>query len=174
MDHRDDWPDGILEGDREPTDSLDPGARQSAERIARAIRNMNAVLNAMADEMGEGIPAVADGRSVEDGQVVQDGGQGGQGGQAVLDGQAVHSRWRASWRRWTLGPVAAAAAVAALVLFRGEAIDENGGPGSSAGAPYTPSMVSEIDAEADRPFVVFPTSDPDIAVVWLLNPKESD
>jgi len=161
MDHRDDWPDGILEGDREPTDSLDPGARQSAERIARDVRNMNAVLNAMADEMGEGLPAVADGRSVEYGQAVQ-------------GGQAAHSRWPASWRKWTLGPVAAAAAVAALVLFRGEAIDENGGPGSSAGAPYTPSMVSEIDAEADRPFVVFPTSDPDIAVVWLLNPKESD
>jgi len=33
-------------------------------------------------------------------------------------------------------------------------------------------MVSEMDVEADRPFAVFPTSDPDIAVVWLLNPQE--
>ena len=35
-------------------------------------------------------------------------------------------------------------------------------------------MMAEMDVEADRPFVVFPTSDPDIAVVWLLNPTESE
>ncbi len=35
-------------------------------------------------------------------------------------------------------------------------------------------MTAELNVEADRPFAVFPTSDPDIAVVWLLNPKESN
>ena len=155
MDHRDEWPDGILEGDLAPTDHQDSAAHRSTERIARDARNMNALLNAMADELSEALPAAED-------------------EEAVQNAQAVHPRRRASWGRWTLGPVAAAAAVAALILVRGEGIEESAGPESSAVAPYTPSMVSEIDAEADRPFVVFPTSDPDIAVVWLLNPKESD
>ena len=89
-------------------------------------------------------------------------------------GQAAHSRWRASWRRWTLAPLAAAAAVAALILARGEGTDPGRGPESSAGAPQTTNMMAEMDVEADKPFVVFPTTDPDIAVIWLLNPKESD
>ena len=53
-------------------------------------------------------------------------------------------------------------------------IEDSGAPIASTGAQRVPSMMAEMDVEADGPFVVFPTSDPDIAVVWLLNPKESD
>ncbi len=148
MKDRDDWPDGILEGDLDSTEGLDPSARQSAERIARDSRNMDAVLSAMASQLSEGIPT-------------------------LVDGQPAPASRQPSWKKWTLAPRAAAAAVAALVLVRGEA-DQSGGLESSAGAPPTTNMMAEMDVEADKPFVVFPTSNPDIAVVWLLNPKESD
>ena len=69
-----------------------------------------------------------------------------------------------------MGPLAAAAVVAALILLPGGVIEEGSGPLT----PPPRSMVSEMDVEADRPFVVFPTNDPDIAVVWLLSPEESD
>ncbi len=121
----------------------------------RDKRNMNAVLTAMAEELSEALPAV-------------------EGGPAVEDAKAVHSRWRTSWRRRTLAPLAAAAAVAALILVRGAGNDPHGGLESPAGAPPATNMMAEMDVEADKPFVVFPTSNPDIAVVWLLNPKESD
>ncbi len=133
----------------------------------RDARNMNAVLTAMAEELSEALPAVEHMQAVGGGQALE-------GGQAVEDAQIVHSRWRASWRTRTLGTVAAAAAVAALILVRGEGNDPSGGLDSSAGAPPATNMMAEMDVEADKPFVVFPTSDPDIAVVWLLNPKESD
>ncbi|MDE2781616.1 MAG: hypothetical protein OXK77_01550 [Gemmatimonadota bacterium] len=48
MDHRDDWPDGILEGDLDANESLDAGEREAARRIARDMRNMNALLEEMA------------------------------------------------------------------------------------------------------------------------------
>ena len=115
----------------------------------RDARNMDAVLSAMAEQLSESLPA---------GEF----------------GQAVPPRRRTAWRGWTLAPLAAAAAVAALILVRGKGIEQTGAPDPSAGAPRTPSMMAEMDVEADRPFVVFPTSDPGIAVVWMLNPKESD
>ena len=149
MNHRDDWGDGILEGDLESVEDLGPAARRSADRITRDMRNMNAVLGAMADRVSEGLPAVA-------------------------DGQPAPVLRQPSWKKWTLAPLAAAAAVAALILVRGEGTDRSGGLDPSAGAPPTTNMMAEMDVEADKPFVVFPTSDPDIAVVWLLNPKESD
>ena len=149
MDNRDDWPDGILEGDLDSVDGLDAEARRSAERIARDARNMNAVLGAMADKLSESLPAPEFGR-------------------------AARPDRRSAWRNRALAPLAAAAAVAALILVRGEGIEERGRLESSAGAPRAQSMMAELDVEADKPFVVFPTSDPDIAVVWLLNPKESD
>ena len=142
MDHRDDWPDGILEGDIDAIGGRDPLERRSVERIARDGRNMNAVLSAMANRVSEGLPA-------------------------VVDVQPVLERRRPSWRRWTVGPLAAAAAVAALILVRGEGIEESGGP-------LAPSMTAEMDVETDGPFVVFPTNDPNIAVVWLLNSEESE
>lgn len=148
MDHREDWPGGLMEGDLDAAEDLDSAERQSAERIARDERNMDAVLAAMAGQMGEGLPEVG-------------------GGRGAL------ARRRAAWRWRVAGTLAAAAAVAALILTRGDGTDRNG-PDPSAGAPRAPSMMAEIDVEADGPFVVFPTSDPDIAVVWLLNPKESD
>ena len=149
MDHRDDWADGVLEGDLDSNAGLDAGERETARRIARDMRNMNAVLAAMADRASERLPTSA----------------GGLGAPALR---------RPAWKRWTWAPLAAAAAVAALILVRGQGTDRSGGPGSPAGAPPATNMMAELDVEAEEPFVVFPTTDPDIAVVWLLNPKESD
>ena len=150
MDHRDDnGPNGILEGDLETISGRDSEERRSAERIARDARNMNAVLSAMADQVSERVPT-------------------------PMHGRTAPAPRRSAWRWRTVGPFAAAAAVAALILLRG---GENGEDSASLIPPpesRAPSMVSEMDVEADRPFAVFPTSDPDIAVVWLLNPKESD
>lgn len=73
-----------------------------------------------------------------------------------------------------MASLAAAAVVAALILVRG---GETGDEVATLIPPpdsRVPSMVSEMNVEADRPFAVFPTSDPDIAVVWLFNPKESE
>lgn len=149
MDNRDDWPDAILEGDLDSVDGLDAEVRRSAELIARDARNMNAVLGAMADRVSEGLPQVG-------------------------EQHAAHPRRRASLRRWAFAPLAAAAVVAALILVRGGAIDERSEPDPSAGVPRAPSMMAEMDVEAVRPFVVFPTTDPDIAVVWLFNSEDSD
>ena len=148
MDHRDDWPDGILEGDLDAISGRDSAEQRSAERIARDAQNMNAVLSAMADRVSERLPT-------------------------PLHGTAAPARRRPTWRWQTVAPLAAAAAIAALILVRGGEIGENGEP-LIPPESRVPSMVSEMDVEADRPFAVFPTSDPDIAVVWLLNPKESD
>ena len=149
MDNRDDWPDGILEGDLDSVDGLDAEARRSAERIARDARNMNAVLGAMADKLSESLPAPEFGR-------------------------AARPDRRSAWRNRALAPLAAAAAVAALILLLGDRTGQSSGPESSAGVPGRPSMMAEMEVEADRPFVVFPTTDPDIAVVWLFNSEESD
>ena len=120
-------------------------AERDAERIARDERNMHAVLSALADQLSDGLAAMP-------------------------PELATPVRRRPAWRRWTVGPLAAAAVVAALILLPGGVIEEGGAP------PTSPprSMVSEMDVEADRPFVVFPTNDPDIAVIWLLSPEESD
>jgi len=149
MDNRDDWPGGIPEGDLEATEGLDPPARRNAERIARDERNMDAVLAAMADQVSARLPT------------------------------PIHERAaptpRRSARRWrTAAPFAAAAAIAALILVRGEETAEEVATLIPPPESRAPSMVSEMDVEADRPFAVLPTGDPDIAVVWLLNPKESD
>ena len=125
-------------------------ARRDAERIARATQNMNALLAAMGERLGEG------GAAVED--------------EAVTDGQVVPLRRRPVWRRRVMVGLAAAASVAAVMLARGEEVDQ----GSARYATAAPSMVSELEVEADGPFAVFPTSDPDIAVVWLLNLEESE
>ena len=149
MDHRDDWPDGILEEDLEAISRPDSEERRSAERIARDARNMNAVLAAMADRVSGRLPA-------------------------PIHGQAAPAPRRSS-RRWqTVAPFAAAAAIAALILMRGGETVEEVTTLIPPPESRLPSMVSEMDVEADRPFAVFPTSDPDIAVVWLLNPKERD
>ena len=109
---------------------------------------MNEVLSAMASEVSERVPAPIHGRTAP-----------------VRRGP--FSRWR------TLAPLAAAA-IAALVLVRGGEMAREGEPFIPPPESRVPSMVSEMDVEADRPFAVLPTSDPDIAVVWLLNPQESD
>lgn len=128
--------------------------RDNAERIAWDGRNMHAVLSAMANEVSERLPdPMADPAT------------------PVYDPTAPSApeRRHPSWK-WTAGPLAAAAVVAALILLPNGAIEEVGVPAASPPR----SMMSEMDVEADRPFVVFPTNDPDIAVVWLLSPEESD
>ena len=144
MDSRDNWPDEVLEGDLDAGSGLDSTEERSAERIARDTRNMNAVLSAMAEQLGEGLPGV--------------------------DGQIAPLRHRFAWGRRVMVPLAAAAAIAALILGRGDEIVEE----AVRLAAAAPSMVSEMEVEADGPFVVFPTSDPNIAVVWPLNLEESE
>ncbi|MYA34473.1 MAG: hypothetical protein F4164_07510 [Gemmatimonadales bacterium] len=129
----------------------DARGRRDAGRIARDERNMHAVLSAMANQVSDDLPAMPAEHA------------------APVEHVAPLGRRRA-WRRWTVGPLAAAAVVAALLLLPNNAIEEGGVPRTSPAR----SMVSDMDVEAGRPFVVFPTNDPDIAVVWLLNPEESD
>ncbi len=129
----------------------DAPGRRDAERIARDERNMHAVLSAMANQVSDGLPVAPPEH-------------------AAAVAHAARVGRRPAWRRWTVAPLAAAAVVAALLLLPDGAIEESGVPLTSP----TRSMVSDMDVEADRPFVVFPTNDPDIAVVWLLNPEESD
>ena len=109
---------------------------------------MNEVLSAMASEVSERVPAPIHGRTAP-------------------ARRGSFSRWR------TLAPFAAAA-IAALVLVRGGEMAREGEPFIPPPESRVPSMVSEMDVEADRPFAVLPTSDPDIAVVWLFYPQESD
>ena len=149
MDHRDDWPDGIPEGDLEALPGPDSAERRSAERIARDARNMNAVLAAIAEQVSGRLPT-------------------------PIHGHAAPAPRRPGWRWRTVAPFAAAAAIAALILMRGEETVEEVATLLPPPESRARSMVSEMDVEADRPFAVFPTGDPDIAVVWLLNPKESD
>ncbi len=144
MDSRDDWPDEVLEGELDEGSGLDSTEEPGAERIARDTRNMKAVLSAMAEQLGEGLPAV--------------------------DGQVLPLRRRFAWGRRVMVPLAAAAAVAALILGRGDEVEEGGVRLVAA----VPGMVSEMAVEADRPFAAFPTSDPDMVVVWLLNLEESE
>jgi len=163
MDHRDDWPDGILEGDLDAVAERDPTERISAERISRDTRNMNAVLSAMAERVGEGVPAPIHGQRDRGPQ------------RARRRSGKITPAPRRHARRWqTLAPLAAAAAIAALILVRGGETGDGGEPLIPPPDSRTPSMVSEMDVEADRPFAVLPTSNPNIAVVWLLNPKESE
>lgn len=129
----------------------DAGGRRDAERIARDERNMHAVLSEVANQVSDGLPATP-------------------AEYAAPVAQAAPVGRRPARRRWTVGPLAAAAVVAALLLLPNGATEEDGIPLMSPAR----SMVSDMDVEADRPFVVFPTNDPDIAVVWLLNPEESD
>lgn len=75
----------------------DPAADRNAARIARDERNMHAVLSAMANRMSEGLPTVE-------------------------YGSATPVRERTSWQKRTVVPLAAAAAVTALILVpRGDA-----------------------------------------------------
>ena len=149
MDHRDNWPDEILEGDLDAQEGMDAPARQSVELIARDGRNMDAVLRAMANRLSERPPAAE-------------------------WGQAAPLRPRPSWRIRTLVPLTAAAIVASLILMRTDRTGERDEILALPRAPQARSMTAELDVEADRPFAVFPTNDPDIAVVWLFIPKESN
>ena len=149
MDHRDDWPDEVLEEDLDSRESMDDQVRQSIELIAGDGRRMDAVLTAMANQLSERL-------SVAEGE------------------RAAPLRPRSLWRGRILVPLAAAAIVASLILMPPGRTGESDESVAVPGTPHAPSMTVEMNVEADRPFVVLTTSDPDMAVVWLLNPKESD
>ena len=149
MDHRDDWPDEVLEEELDSRESMDDQLRQSIELIAGDGRRMDAVLTAMANQLSERL-------SVAEGE------------------RAAPLRPRSLWRGRILVPLAAAAIVASLILMPPGRTGESDESVAVPGTPHAPSMTVEMNVEADRPFVVLPTSDPDMAVVWLLNPKESD
>ena len=149
MDHRDDWPDEILEGELDSRESLDAQVRESVELIARDGRKMDAVLTALANQLSERLSV------------------------AELE-RAALLRPRSLWRGRVLVPLATAAIVASLILMHTARTGESDESVAVPGTPHAPSMTVEMNVEADRPFVVFPTSDPDMAVVWLLNPEESD
>lgn len=149
MVHRDEWPDDVLEGELDSRESLDDQVRQNIEQIAGDGRKMDAVLAAMANQLSERASV------------------------AELE-KAALLRPRSLWRRRILVPLAAAAIVASLILMRTARTGESDESLAVQGTPHATSMTAEMNVEADRPFVVFPTSDPDMAVVWLLNPKESD
>ena len=149
MDHRNDWPDEILEGDLESREGVDAQVRQSIELIAGDGRKMDAVLTSVANQLSERLSV------------------------AELE-RAALLRPRSLWRGRVLLPLAAAAIVALLILMRTARTGERDESLAVPGTPHAPSMTVDMDVEADRPFVVLPTSDPDMAVVWLLNPKESD
>lgn len=153
MSRRDDRPDGILEGDLDAIAVGDSSAGRSAERIARDTRNMNAVLAAMGERLGERTRTAVD-------EAVDEAAD-----RVPVDGAVVPLRQRPAWRRPVMVGLAAAAAIAALILGRGDEVEDE----ASRLADAAPSMVSELEVEADGPFVVFPTSDPNIAVVWPLN-----
>ncbi len=157
MSDRDDRPAGILEGDLDAIADGDSSAGHSAERIARDTRNMNAVLAAMGERLGERIRTAVD-------EVVDEAAD-----RVPVDGAVAPLRRPAPRRRVMVG-LAAAAAIAAVMLVRGGKTEESPGRFTSV----APSMVSEMEVEADRPFAVFPTTDPDIAVVWLLDLEESE
>ena len=149
MDHRNDWPDEILEGELDSREEMDDQVRQGIELIAGDGRRMDAVLTAMANQLSERL-------SVAEAE------------------RAAPLRPRSPWSGRILVPLAAAAIVASLILMRTARTGESDESLAVQGTPHAPSMMAEMNVEADRPFVVFPTSDPDMAVVWLLNPKESD
>lgn len=149
MDHRDDWPDEVLEEELDSRESMDDQVRQSIELIAGDGRRMDAVLTAMANQLSERL-------SVAEGE------------------RAAPLRPRSLWTGRILVPLAAAAIVASLILMPPGRTGESDESVAVPGTPHAPGMTVEMNVEADRPFVVLPTSDPDMAVVWLLNPKESD
>lgn len=157
MSDRDDRPAGILERDLDTNVEGDGSTGRDAERIARDTRNMNAVLAAMGERLGERIRTAVD-------EAVDEAAD-----RVPVDEAVVPLRRPASRRRVMVG-LAAAAAIAALMLIRGDEVEDE----ASRLADATPSMVSEMEVEADGPFVVFPTADPDIAVVWLLDLQESE
>ena len=80
--------------------------------------------------------------------------------------EAGPPRPRTDGRWWALpsGILAAAAAVAAILLARG--------PGRAPPAPGESgvALVADgLDAASDGPFMVVPTRNPDIAVIWMLD-----
>lgn len=75
---------------------------------------------------------------------------------------------RRPWLAWT-GGVGAAAAVAAAVWFGapGTRLPMDG-DGSPAEGATESALDAGLDVEASGSFVVFPTSNEDITVIWLL------
>ncbi len=90
------------------------------------------------------------------------------GDRPVLEGgdMGTTGRPRPGVRRWAWrsGVVAAAAAVGVLLLVRE--------PGPAPPSPEengVPLVADGLDAASDKPFLMVPTRNPDIAVIWMLD-----
>ncbi len=123
----------------------DPSARHDAERITRDKRNMHTVLSAIANQLSDGL-------------------------RADLNGHAVPPPRRPSWRKWTVGPLAAAAVVATLILARREDIEEGGGFLDEA-RPYAALMA---DAAADAEAIEFERAMARYDSARLVAPDDAD
>jgi hypothetical protein len=80
---------------------------------------------------------------------------------------------RRPWIAWSgLGALAAAALAALTLIGPGDLADSGGaGPAPGDDAPASGGEgvpAPGLDVEAPGPFLVFPTSDEDITVIWLL------
>jgi hypothetical protein len=62
-----------------------------------------------------------------------------------------------------------ALALAAILLL----LTTHGTPMHEAATPDVEPLTARLDAASDRPFAVFETSNPDIAIVWLLDEETS-
>ena len=159
MDLREEWRKRILEDDLDDLEDSDgPGGIEAADaeelrelvgRIRRAERRMDAALSEMAKSVAREVPVDA-------------------------PSPPAPSRRSIAWRRWAAGSVAAAAVLTALLLRFGTQPPGGGDRPGDPDAAERPSMVEEMAVEADRSFVVFPTENPNIAVVWLLDLEESE
>ena len=63
----------------------------------------------------------------------------------------------------------AAAAVLTLLMARPGSLRRHS---SDAAGPGALPLTARLEAASDRPFAVFATSNPDIAVVWLFQPED--
>jgi hypothetical protein len=75
---------------------------------------------------------------------------------------------RRPWLAWTGGMVAAAAVAAAVWFGSPGTRLQVDGDGSPAEGATEAALDAGLDVEASGSFVVFPTSNEDITVIWLL------
>lgn len=87
---------------------------------------------------------------------------------AELASRLERKRRRRPWLAWTGGMVAAASVAAAVWFGSPGTRLQVDGDGSSAEGAMEAALDAGLDVEASGSFVVFPTSNEDITVIWLL------
>lgn len=146
--------------------------RRRAATLAADLRALGAALEAMAGGRGRAeadIPGVRDAGALAG--VGESGGSGGDRVRGLAAGVAGDARWQRLWR--LSAPLAAAAAVAALVLAwpgggsaPGRRADRSPAEvPASGGAAHGPEL--RVRVPADARVAVFQTRDPSVAVVWF-------